>query len=243
VIVYPAIDIRGGRCVRLVEGDFARETAFDADPVDAANRWTAAGATWIHVVDLDGAVSGATANRDAIARIVSAIDVPIQLGGGIRTAADVEHTFALGVQRAILGTSAIREPEAVVALIERWGDRIAVGLDARNGLLAAAGWLEQTDVSALERAQLLLDAGLRHLIYTDIHRDGTLQGPNLGALSAMTAIGGTAVIASGGIGSIDDIDAVRETGAGGVIVGRALYDGRVDLAEAIGRSVVGVVNV
>lgn len=242
MIVYPAIDIRGGRCVRLVEGDFARETAFDADPVDAATRWANAGAEWIHVVDLDGAVAGTSVNADAIARIAAAVSIPIQLGGGIRTQEHAEAMFARGVRRVIFGTSAIREPELVARLAGTWGDRIAVGLDARDGKLAASGWLEQTDVRAIEVARQLTSAGIQHVIYTDIRRDGTLSGPNLDALSEMIGVAGSAVIASGGIGTIDDVDHVRNTGAGGVIIGRALYDGRVELSEAIRRSALGVVR-
>jgi phosphoribosylformimino-5-aminoimidazole carboxamide ribotide isomerase len=241
MIVYPAIDIRGGRCVRLVEGDFNRETAFDADPVSAAKRWRDAGAEWIHVVDLDGAVAGSSANRDAIGRIAAAVGVPIQVGGGIRTAADARALFELGVQRVIFGTAAIREPELVIELAARWGDRIAIGLDARNGKLAAAGWLEQTDVSAIDVARNLTSSGVRHVIYTDIKRDGTLSGPNLEALAEMIDVAREGVIASGGIGSLADVEAVRDAGAGGVIIGRALYDQRVDLVEAIHVSTPGTV--
>lgn len=240
MIVYPAIDIRGGRCVRLVEGDFNRETAFDADPVDAALRWEAAGAEWIHVVDLDGAVAGQSVNADVIGRIATAVAVPVQLGGGIRTRAGAEAMFERGVRRAIFGTAAIREPELIAELAGIYGDRIAIGLDARDGRLAASGWLEQTEVRAIDVAAQLTAAGVQNLIYTDIYRDGTLTGPNLDALAEMIGVAGSAVIASGGIGTIDDVDRVRDAGAGGVIIGRALYDGRVDLAEAIRRSAVGV---
>jgi phosphoribosylformimino-5-aminoimidazole carboxamide ribotide isomerase len=240
MIVYPAIDIRGGRCVRLIEGDFARETTFDADPVDAAKRWAAGGAEWLHVVDLDGAKAGEPVNTDVIARIVAAVDLPVQLGGGLRTAEQVARVFGLGVARAILGTAAIHEPGLVAELISIYGERIAVGLDARDGKLAAAGWLEQTEVRATDVARTLHAAGVRHVVYTDIRRDGTLAGPNLAALDEMIVIAGHTVIASGGIGTPDDIDAVRDVGAGGVIVGRALYDGRVHLADAIARAKQGV---
>jgi phosphoribosylformimino-5-aminoimidazole carboxamide ribotide isomerase len=240
VIVYPAIDIRGGRCVRLVEGDFARETAFDADPADAARRWAAAGAEWIHIVDLDAAVAGEPQNVAAIERIVGAVDVPVQLGGGMRTAEHVASMLQRGVTRVVIGTKAIDSPDFVNELASRWGDRIAVGLDARDGKLAASGWLEQTEVSATDVARSVTASGIAHLVYTDIRRDGTLSGPNLDALSEMIDLAGAAVIASGGIGSIQDVERVRDAGAGGVIIGRALYDGRVDLAEAIRLSANGV---
>jgi len=233
VIVYPAIDIRGGRCVRLVEGDFSRETAFDANPADAAKRWAAEGAEWIHVVDLDGAVAGLSINAEAIEQIVNCVSIPVQLGGGIRTAEQAEFMLALGLERVIIGTSAIREPEIVKSLASQWGERIAIGLDARDGKLAAAGWLEQTDIRAIDVAESLTGAGIKHVIYTDIYRDGTLTGPNLPALEEMIGVAGAGVIASGGIGTIADVANVRATGAGGVIIGRALYDGRVQLAEAI----------
>ena len=234
MIIYPAIDIRGGRCVRLVEGDFARETTFDADPVDAAARWAAAGAEWIHVVDLDGAVAGEPANLDAIHRIRAAVTTSIQLGGGLRTEAHLETVFSIGIDRAILGTAAIRSPELVRTAVARWGDQIAAGLDARDGKLAASGWLEQTDVAADDAAASLEAAGIGHIIFTDIRRDGTLQGPNLEALGVIAARLRTAnVVASGGVGTLDDLIAIASSGVSGAIVGRALYDGRIDLATAI----------
>lgn len=234
MIIYPAIDIRGGRCVRLVEGDFARETAFDADPADAAARWAAAGADWIHVVDLDGAVAGEPVNLDAIRRIRAAVPTPIQLGGGLRTEDHLAAAFAIGIDRAILGTAAIRSPELVASAVARWDHQIAAGLDARDGMLAASGWLEQTDVVASDAAVTLEAAGIGHIIFTDIRRDGTLQGPNLDALSGIAArLSSAHVIASGGVGTLADLSVIAAAGVSGAIVGRALYDGRVDLATAI----------
>lgn len=234
MIFYPAIDIRGGRCVRLVEGDFSRETAFDADPADAASRWAAAGAEWIHVVDLDGSVAGEPINVDAIRRIRAAVTVPLQLGGGIRGDAHLDAVFDLGIDRAIIGTAAIRSSEFVAAAVARWGTRIAVGLDARDGMLAANGWLEQTDVSAVDAAVRLEGVGVEHIVFTDIRRDGTLQGPNLTALSGISdRLSSATVIASGGVGTLDDLLAIAASGVSGAIVGRALYDGRIDLADAI----------
>lgn len=233
MILYPAIDIRGGRCVRLVEGDFDRETAFDADPADAARRWAAAGAEWLHVVDLDGAKSGVATNREAVARIRGTVPIPIQLGGGLRRMDDLEGAFALGIDRAILGTAALRDPALVTEAVARWGDRIAVGLDARDGRLAAQGWLEQSDVRAVDLAESLAAAGVRLFIVTDIARDGTLSGPNLDALREVIESVDADVIASGGISSLADLQATARIGAGGAIVGRALYDGRIDLREAL----------
>jgi phosphoribosylformimino-5-aminoimidazole carboxamide ribotide isomerase len=233
VNLYPAIDIRGGRCVRLIEGDFARETAYDADPTDAARRWVDAGTEWLHVVDLDGAVEGTPVNRDAVKRIRAAVAVPMQLGGGLRTLTDLEDLFAAGIDRAILGTVALRDPELVISAVARWGDRIAVALDARDGKLATDGWLGQTEARAVEVAQKLATAKVRHFIFTDISRDGTLAGPNLESLGELVQAVEAGVIASGGISSLKDIEAAAQTGASGAIIGRALYDGRIDLAEAI----------
>ena len=233
MIVYPAIDIRGGRCVRLVEGDFARETVFDANPSDAAQRWAAAGAEWLHVVDLDGAKRGSPANLDAISAIRATVGMPIQVGGGIRTADDVETLFGLGIDRVILGSVAVSQPELVEELLTSHGDRIAVGMDARDGNLATDGWIEQSDIRAVDLAARLTLAGLRTVIFTDIRRDGTLTGPSLDALTEMITVPGIQVIASGGIGSLDDVTAVARTGAAGVIIGRALYDYRFTLEEAI----------
>jgi phosphoribosylformimino-5-aminoimidazole carboxamide ribotide isomerase len=233
MILYPAIDIRGGRCVRLVEGDFDRETSYDSDPSLAARRWVESGAEWLHVVDLDGAVEGKPINGQAIAQIRAAVDVPIQLGGGLRLLTDLEDAFSAGVDRAILGTVALRDPELVISAVARWGDRIAVALDARDGRLATDGWLGQTDARAVEVAQRLARSRVRHFVYTDIRRDGTLTGPNLQGLSELIDQVDADVIASGGIASLEDITAVATTGASGAIIGRALYDGRIDLAEAI----------
>jgi phosphoribosylformimino-5-aminoimidazole carboxamide ribotide isomerase len=233
VIIYPAIDIRGGRAVRLVEGDFARETQFDADPVDAALRWQDAGAAWIHIVDLDGARNGTGANRDAIARIRRAVDVQIEVGGGIRTDDDLRALAAIGVNRFILGSIAITDPAFVEHAIATWGNTIAVGLDARDGKVATHGWLEQTEVGAIEVARRYADAGLKHVIFTDIQRDGTFQGPNLDALRALIAAVPIDVIASGGVGSLDDVEAIAGTGAGGVIIGSALYHGKIALTDAL----------
>ncbi|MGI8643482.1 MAG: 1-(5-phosphoribosyl)-5-[(5-phosphoribosylamino)methylideneamino]imidazole-4-carboxamide isomerase [Thermomicrobiales bacterium] len=235
MIVYPAIDIRGGRCVRLVEGDFDRETAFDADPVDAAKRWIDAGAEWLHVVDLDAARSGQPENAETLKRLRDACAIHIQYGGGLRTLAHLQSVFDIGVDRAVLGTAAINDDALVTKAADQWGKRIAAGLDARDGYLAGGAWTDQTSISAERRASELHNLGIDHLIFTDIRRDGTLKGPNIEALGAlMASLGGrTNLIASGGIGSLADVTAVGGTGATGVIIGRALYDGRIDLPSAI----------
>ena len=233
MIVYPAIDIRGGRCVRLVEGDFARETVYDADPAEVARRWADAGAAWLHVVDLDGAVVGEPVNTEALVRIRRAVDLPIQLGGGLRLEEHLSAAIDHGVDRVILGTAALRDPALVAGAVERWGERVAVALDARDGRLAADGWLEQTDAPAVEVAWRLEQDGVRRFVFTDIRRDGTLSGPNLGALRGMIDALGAEVIASGGVGRIEDVAQVAETGAAGLVIGRALYDARIELADAI----------
>jgi phosphoribosylformimino-5-aminoimidazole carboxamide ribotide isomerase len=233
MILYPAIDIRGGRCVRLIEGDFDRETTYDSDPSSAARRWVEAGAEWLHVVDLDGAVEGRPINGRAIAQIRAAVDVPIQLGGGLRLLTDLEDAFSAGVGRVILGTIALQDPELVISAVARWDDRIAVALDARDGRLATDGWLGQSDARAVDVAQRLARSQVRHFIYTDIRRDGTLTGPNVQGLNELIEQVDADVIASGGIASLDDIKAVATVGASGAIIGRALYDGRIDLAEAV----------
>jgi phosphoribosylformimino-5-aminoimidazole carboxamide ribotide isomerase len=233
MIVYPAIDIRGGRCVRLVEGDFSRETVFDADPAHAAWRWQEEGAEWLHVVDLDGAKAGHPVNEAAIAAIRERVTLKMQLGGGIRTREDVERALARGIERVVLGSAAVNDPPLMRALLADYGESLAVALDARDGMLATDAWLAQSAVSAVELARELAGHGLRHALFTDIRRDGTLTGPNLDILAELVATPGLEVIASGGIGTLEDIRNVQGAGAAGVIVGRALYDGRVRLADAL----------
>lgn len=233
MILYPAIDIRDGKCVRLVEGDFSRETVFAEQPSVAARRWAEAGAQWLHVVDLDGAREGRPINTDAIALIRQAVDTPIQLGGGMRTTNDISRAFELGVSRVVLGTAVLRNPDIVRDAITTWNGAIAIGLDARNGLLATDAWLGQSDVNAVKTAQFLADQGAQHVIYTDIHRDGTLMGPNLEALADLVAATPVDIIASGGVSTLEDLFAIRDAGARGAIIGRALYDGRIDFASAV----------
>jgi phosphoribosylformimino-5-aminoimidazole carboxamide ribotide isomerase len=233
MIIYPAIDLRDGKAVRLVEGDFAKETVFDANPVDAALRWQDAGAEWLHVVDLDGARSGSASNAEAVNAIRSAIQIPIELGGGIRSTEAAERYFETGIDRVILGTAAVSDPGLVASLVATWGDRVAVGLDARDGKLATDGWLEQSEETAIDHALKLRLAGVANFIITDIRRDGKLQGPNLAQLEQAQFALRSGVIASGGISTVEDVRAVAAIGVDGAIIGRALYDGRIDLAEAI----------
>jgi phosphoribosylformimino-5-aminoimidazole carboxamide ribotide isomerase len=234
MIIYPAIDLRDGKAVRLVEGDFSKETVFDANPVTAALRWQEAGAEWLHVVDLDGARSGSTSNASAVAAIRSAVRIPIELGGGIRTAKAAERYYSMGIDRVILGTAAVEDAEMLSELVAKWGERVAVGLDARDGKLATAGWLSQSDRTALDVAASLRQAGVANFIVTDIHKDGKLQGPNLKMLKQAQFTLQSGVIASGGISTVEDVREVAAIGVDGAIIGRALYDGRIDLAEAIG---------
>ena len=240
MIVYPSIDIRDGRCVRLVEGDFARETVFDDDPVRVAERFAATGATWVHVVDLDGSVCREPVHLGIVATIASRLPsgMQLQLGGGLRSMEHLDAAFAAGVSRCVLGSVALDDPDLVAAAARRWPGRIAVGLDTRNGRVATNGWLDQSDVVAVDLARRMLDVGVATFIFTDIARDGTLAGPNLEALSEMIAGVATPesaaeVIASGGVASLDDIRAIAGSGASGVIIGRALYDCRIDLAAAL----------
>jgi phosphoribosylformimino-5-aminoimidazole carboxamide ribotide isomerase len=233
MIIYPAIDLRDGKAVRLVEGDFSKETVFDANPVTAALRWQEAGAEWLHVVDLDGARSGATSNFTAVAAIRSAVSIPIELGGGIRTANAAERYYSMGIDRVIFGTAAVEDAEMVFELVTKWSDRVAVGLDVRDGKLATAGWLAQSDRTPLDLAVSLRQAGVATFIVTDIHKDGKLQGPNLEMLKQAQFALRSGVIASGGISTIEDVREVAALGVAGAIIGRALYDCRIDLAEAI----------
>lgn len=233
MIVYPAIDIRGGRCVRLIEGDFSRETMFDADPVDSAMRWASAGAEWMHIVDLDGSVAGHPVNLPAIERIRAAGGARLQLGGGIRSLVHIESALSSGIDRVVLGTSAVQNRTLVEDAVKEWPGKIAVGLDAREGLLATRGWLDQTEVKALDAANELRAAGVTDFIFTDISRDGTLKGPNLAALGELQDVLGGGLIASGGVGSMADIRMLAKLGVNGVIIGRALYDGRLSLAEVL----------
>jgi phosphoribosylformimino-5-aminoimidazole carboxamide ribotide isomerase len=236
VIVYPAIDLRGGRCVRLREGDFARETIYGDDPPAMARQWEAAGAEWLHVVDLDGARAGSPVQLALVAAICRAVSIPVQVGGGLRDRAAVERVLAAGAARAIVGTVAVRAPLECESICRACPGRIAVGLDARDGRLRTTGWLEESGVDALQVAPRVAAMGAAAIVYTDIGRDGTQEGPDIDGTRAVAHAAGIPVIASGGIGCVDHIRAVAglaADGVAGVIVGRALYTGSVALTDAI----------
>ena len=231
LVVLPAIDLRGGRCVRLVQGDYARETVFSDDPVEVARGWQAAGARMLHVVDLDGAKDGAPAQRDVIGAIVAALDVPVQVGGGVRTAEHAAALYDAGVQRVVVGTAAIEQPELVDTLLAGYGpERVVVGVDARNGLVATRGWTETSDVTAKALIEGMRKRGVRRVVYTDIDRDGTLVAPNFDAIARIGRLG-VAVVASGGVASRDHLRQLATIpGVDEAIVGRALYTGDVVLS-------------
>lgn len=233
MLILPAIDLQAGRCVRLVQGDFARAQEFSDDPAAVALRWQSAGASWLHVVDLDGAREGAPRNLDAIQRIRQSASLSIEVGGGLRSLESVSALFDLGVNRAILGTAALKDRRFLRACLERWAEQIAVGIDARSGLVATDGWLETSTTSALALAQELAAEGVARFIYTDIQRDGTLTGPNLASLEQLQQTINRPIIASGGVSSLADLRALAALNVAGAIVGRALYTGEIDLAQAI----------
>jgi phosphoribosylformimino-5-aminoimidazole carboxamide ribotide isomerase len=234
LILYPAIDIRGGRAVRLVRGDYERETAYDDDPVAAARRWEADGARWLHVVDLDGARAGAPVNLDKVRRIVAAVGIPIQLGGGLRDSKKVEEAISIGVERVILGTAAARDPDLTGAIVAAHGDRVIASIDTRGGKVAEQGWTLSSELGAAELVGTLSDRGVSRFVYTPVEVDGLMEGPETGALGEVCAAANGEVIYSGGVGSLDDLRALGALGLEnleGVIVGRALYEGRFGVAE------------
>jgi phosphoribosylformimino-5-aminoimidazole carboxamide ribotide isomerase len=237
MILYPAIDLKDGRCVRLLRGEMAAVTVFNEDPAAQARAFVDKGCEWLHVVDLDGAVAGKPVNVPAVEGILAAIGtVPLQLGGGLRDLAAIEAWLAKGVQRAILGTAALRNPDLVREACRQFPQRIAVGIDARDGFVAVEGWASTSSVRAIELGLRLEDAGVAAIIFTDIDRDGALTGVNIESTVELAWALTTPVIASGGVASLDDLRALKtEASAGveGVICGRALYDGRIDVAAAV----------
>jgi phosphoribosylformimino-5-aminoimidazole carboxamide ribotide isomerase len=233
VVILPAIDLRAGQCVRLRQGDYNQETVFDADPAAAARRWVEQGAAFLHLVDLDGAKAGHPVNGDSIQKIVREADVPCQLGGGLRDEEHVARALGWGVRRVIIGTRAVKDPAWLGALCVRYPELVVLGIDAKNGRVATEGWLEVSDVSALELARRCEEWPLAAIVYTDIGRDGMLAGPNAEAMAELAARVRVPVIASGGVTTLDDIRAMKKLGLAGCIVGRALYEGRLDLKQAL----------
>jgi phosphoribosylformimino-5-aminoimidazole carboxamide ribotide isomerase len=236
MILFPAIDLKEGLAVRLEQGDMARATVFHRDPAAQARAFEVQGFAYLHIVDLDGAFAGKPVNADAVDRILETIGIPVQLGGGVRDMATVEAWLGKGVDRVIIGTAAVRDPQFVKEAAKTYHGRVAVGLDARDGKVAVEGWAETSELSVLEIARRFEDAGVSAIIYTDIARDGLLKGLNLDATIALAEAVTIPVIASGGLASIDDIKAMLEPRANkleGAIAGRALYDGRLDAAEAL----------
>ena len=236
MILFPAIDLKEGKCVRLQQGDMARATIFNHDPAQQAAQFEAQGFRYLHIVDLDGAFAGAPVNAAPVERILEAVTMPVQLGGGIRDIVRVEDWLAKGITRVILGTAAVRDPAFVREAARRFPGRVAVGLDAKDGRVAVEGWAETSDLTALELAQRFEDAGVAAIIYTDIARDGLLKGLNMEATIALADAISIPVIASGGLASLDDVKALMEPRAAkleGAITGRALYDGRLDPRAAL----------
>lgn len=235
MILFPAIDIRDGRAVRLVQGDYDRETAFEDDPVVAARRWVDEGATWLHVVDLDGARAGEPRNLDHLARIVAAVEVPVQFGGGLRDSKKVEDAISAGVERVVLGTAAVRDLDLTAAIADAHGDRLVAAVDARAGKVAAEGWTTPEGVGPAELAAALAERGVQRFIYTPVDVDGTMEGPDTESLREVAAAAPAELIYSGGVGTLEDLEALAGLGLDnveGVIVGRALYEGRFTVSEA-----------
>lgn len=230
--VIPAIDIKDGKCVRLYQGDYDQVTVFSTEPATVARAWQEQGAAMLHVVDLNGAASGAGSNSSIVREICQTVSIPVELGGGIRDLATIEAVFSIGVARVILGTVAVEHPALVFEACQRWDERIIVGIDARDGMVATRGWKETSAVNALDLACQMVKLGVKRFVYTDIDRDCTLTEPNYGAIRELVQAVPVPVIASGGVASVEQIERLRDTGAEAVIVGMALYSGAVDLRLA-----------
>lgn len=236
MIVIPAIDLKEGNCVRLEQGEMDRDTVFSDNPAEQALKWQQAGAELLHIVDLDGAFAGEPKNRAAIEAIIKALAIPAQLGGGIRDIATIEAYLSLGLSRVIIGTAAQRNPELVIEACQKFPDRIVVGIDAKNGMVAVQGWAEVTGISAIDLSKKFEDCGVSAIIYTDISRDGMMGGPNIEATRILAESISIPVIASGGVSSLKDIEnlmAIETSGITGAITGKAIYSGAINLSEAI----------
>ena len=231
--IIPAIDLRNGKCVRLYQGDYGKETVFSNKPVEIALRWQSEGARRIHIVDLDGAARGEPVNLETIEDMIAAIDIPVQFGGGIRSIETIEQLFAAGVERAILGTVAVEKPDLVKEACQKFSDRIIISIDAKDRMVATRGWLQKSTVTAGELASKMIEIGVTRFIYTDISRDGTLTSPNFEAIAELLSRVNVPVIAAGGISSVQHLTRLAELGVEGAIVGKAIYTGDVKLGEAI----------
>lgn len=234
MILFPAIDIKDGKCVRLKQGDINQATVFNENPADQAKQFAAQGVSWIHIVDLNGAFDGAPSNEDEVAEIIDAVpDIKLQLGGGVRNLGTVAAWLEVGIERLVLGTAAVKDPEFVFEACKQFPGKIAVSIDAREDKVAVNGWAEQSATSVQDLVLKFEDAGIAALIYTDIIKDGMMQGPNIEAIKKLGSITKIPIIASGGVSSMDDINAIKELGIEGVICGRSVYEGKIDVAEAV----------
>lgn len=234
--LYPAIDMKGGKCVRLTQGLFDQVKVYSDTPADMAKLWVSEGATFLHIVDLDGALAGRSVNEAAIRAIVESVQVPIQLGGGIRSAEAVQYMLDLGITRCIIGTRAVQQPEFIRDLIGQFGaERIVVGVDAKDGMVAVEGWEKVSSLTAADLCLQMKEYGVKHIVYTDISRDGTLTGPNVAATRALTELTGLDIIASGGMSCMADLEALHANGIQGAIIGKALYEKKISLPEAVAR--------
>ena len=233
MIIYPAVDVREGKCVRLTQGEFNKETVYSDNPVEMALRWEKMGAQYLHVVDLDGARTGKAQNIAVISEMAVKMGIPVQLGGGIRSIEIIETILCKGIERVILGTSAVKDPELVKRAVKTFENNVVIGIDAKEGMVAIEGWEKTSEFKAVDFAKKMEDLGAKTIIYTDISRDGMLNGPNLKAMEEMVKAVNIDIIASGGVGKLEDIKNLKEVGVSGAIVGRALYTGDVDLKQAI----------
>lgn len=233
MLILPAIDLRGGKCVRLKQGDYSRETVFGDDPVAMARRWVSEGARALHLVDLDGAREGKPVNGTVIRRIVESVDVPCQVGGGLRTEADLEGTLGMGVARVVLGTRALQDSAWVRQMAQTFPNQIVLGLDARDGKVATHGWLTTSEASVLDVAREFANWPLHSIVYTDIAKDGMMAGPNVEGLAELAAAVPLPVIASGGVSTLENVRALMDKGLFGCIIGRALYEGKIDLSAVL----------
>ena len=234
--LYPAIDMKNGRCVRLCQGKFKNITVYSAHQEEIAALWQEKKATFLHLVDLDGALAGRSVNEETIKKIVSSVNIPVEIGGGIRSEEAVKNMLSLGVKRVIIGTKAVEEPEFLKDMVEKFGaDAIAAGIDAKDGMVAIQGWEQVSTVTATELCLKMKEYGVKHVIYTDISRDGMLSGPNIPATKKLTLETGLDIIASGGVSCMEDLQSLYDAGISGAIIGKALYENRVDLEEAVCR--------